>query len=138
MLRVEPASSSSRFRPSSPAIRRTRRSRTLDCVHARWRPPSPAFPCTPPDIPQRYRQMSPPTQVKNGLRSVHVDRDVLGLEVLLDALETALAADARPLPAAEWRSGVRDHALVEADHAGLESLDHADCALEIAREHVGD
>src|SRR6185312_1549351 len=49
--------------------------------------------------------------------SVHVDRDVLGLEVLLDALETALASDARPFPATERGSRVGDHALVEADHA---------------------
>ena len=35
-------------------------------------------------------------------------------------------------------AGVRDHALVEADHPGLEPLDHAQRALEVARVDVGD
>src|SRR5205823_1503094 len=68
--------------------------------------------------------------------SVHIDGHVLGFQVLLYSLEAALAPDARPLHTAEWRSGVRDHALVEADHAAFEPLDHADRALEVAREHV--
>src|SRR5690349_23443475 len=62
MERVEPARSSSSFRPSSPRTRRTSRRRTLDCVQARCRPPSTALPCSAPSIPQIYRQGAPPTQ----------------------------------------------------------------------------
>ena len=51
-----------------------------------------------------------------------LDRRVLRLEVLLDALVAALAAEARLLDAAERRRRVRDDALVQADHAGLERL----------------
>ena len=50
----------------------------------------------------------------------------------------ALAAEAGGLDAAERRGGVGDHALVEADHAGLEALDDAERALEVARVDVGD
>src|SRR5688572_2805963 len=50
---------------------------------------------------------------------------VLRLQVLVDALGAALAAETRHLPAAEGRSGVRHHPHVEAHHAGLEPLDHA-------------
>src|SRR5262249_10801396 len=54
-----------------------------------------------------------------------VDGDVLGLEVLLDALVAALATEAGLLDAAERCAGVGHHPLVESDHAGLESLDDA-------------
>ena len=42
------------------------------------------------------------------------------------------------LDAAERRRRVGDDALVEADHAGLQALDHAQGALDIARVDVGD
>src|SRR3954447_24750055 len=44
---------------------------------------------------------------------LEVDRDVLGLEELLDAPVAALAAEAGLLDAPERRADVRDHALVE-------------------------
>src|SRR5919198_5669875 len=66
------------------------------------------------------------------------NRDVLDLEVLLDPLEAALAADAGLLDAPERSAGVRHHALVEPDHAALEALDHAQTALQVARVDVGD
>src|SRR4051794_23309982 len=49
------------------------------------------------------------------------DCDVLRLEVLVDPLAPALAAEARGLDAAEGGGGVGDDALVEADHAGLQA-----------------
>src|SRR6185312_9366741 len=56
----------------------------------------------------------------------------------LDALAPALAAEARLLDAAEGGAGAGDHALVEADHPGLEALDDAERALDVARVDVGD
>src|SRR4051812_46350367 len=54
--------------------------------------------------------------------SVHVRRDVLDLEVLVDPLGAALAAEAGGLDAAERRGGVGHEPLVEAYHAGVELL----------------
>ena len=54
--------------------------------------------------------------------SGRADADVPGLEVLLDAFPAALAAEAGVLDAAERRGRVGDHALVDADHAGVELL----------------
>src|SRR4051794_22689713 len=65
-----------------------------------------------------------------------VHRDVLRLEVLVHPLRAALAAEAGLLDAAKRRARVRDHALVEADHPGLELLDDAERAIDVAREHV--
>src|SRR6185295_9209274 len=67
-----------------------------------------------------------------------VDRDVLRLQVLVDPLVAALAADAGLLDAAERRAGVGDHALIEADHPGLQALADAERPLEVAGEDVGD
>src|SRR4051812_25102618 len=64
--------------------------------------------------------------------------DVLRLEELLEALVAALASDAALLHAAEGGARVRDHALVQADHSGLEALAHADRSLDVAGEDVGD
>ena len=47
-------------------------------------------------------------------------------------LGAALAAEAGLLDAAERRARVGDHALVEADHAGLELLDDAERAVDVA------
>src|SRR5919199_2025456 len=74
---------------------------------------------------------------KTGGLCGEVDRDVLGLQVLFDAFVTALAAEARLLYPAKRCGSVRDHTLVEADHARLEPLDHAERALEIIRVDVG-
>src|SRR4051812_24931919 len=68
----------------------------------------------------------------------HRHRDVLDLQVLVDALLAALAAEAGSLHAAERRRGVGHHALVEPDHAGLQLLAHAEGALDVARVDVGD
>src|SRR5215217_2812177 len=62
--------------------------------------------------------------------------DVLDAQVLVDALRPALAAEAGRLHAAERRGRVGDDALVEADHAGLELLDDAERALDVARVDV--
>src|SRR3712207_6658494 len=67
-----------------------------------------------------------------------VDRDVLRLEVLFEALVTALSTETRLLDPAEGRGGVGDHALVQADHACLETLDHAERAPQVVRVDVGD
>src|SRR3954449_935127 len=66
-----------------------------------------------------------------------VHGDVLGLEVLVEALGAALAAEARLLDAAERRPRVGDHALVEADHAGLQRLDDLERAVDVLGEDVG-
>src|SRR6266540_698700 len=65
---------------------------------------------------------SSPTPPASSADALEVDRHVLRLEVLLDALVAALAAEARLLDAAERGRRVGDHALVEADHPGLEAL----------------
>src|SRR3954469_8816530 len=81
-----------------------------------------------------------PGAVAKGARRLcsDVQRDVLRLEVLLQPLGPALAPVARLLDAAERRAGVGDHALVEADHAGVELLDHAERAVDVLRVDVGD
>ena len=65
--------------------------------------------------------------------SSEVYGNVLGLKVLLDVL----ASEARALDPAEGRRGVRDHALVQVHHARLESLNHPQHPLYIARVDVG-
>src|SRR3954469_18008237 len=86
------------------------------------------------------RALARPAAQPAGRRLASVDRrrDVLGLEVLLDALAAALAPDAGLLDPAERRRGVGDHPLVEAHHAGLQPLDDAEGALEVGRVDVGD
>src|ERR1700732_3263536 len=59
--------------------------------------------------------------------------DVLGLQVLADALKAALAAETGLLDAAERRRGVGHDALVEADHARFDALAHPERAAQIAR-----
>src|SRR3954471_13579706 len=71
-------------------------------------------------------------------RASEIDRHVLRLEELLDAPVAAFATEARLLHASERRADVGDHALVQADHPGLEPLAHAKRALDVAREHVRD
>src|SRR5438132_10003344 len=67
-----------------------------------------------------------------------IHRHVLRLEVLPDALEAALAPEARLLDAAERSGGVGDDPLVEPHHPRLERLAHAERALQVARVDVGD
>src|SRR5215212_3283448 len=69
--------------------------------------------------------------------SLEVDGYVLRLQVLLDALYTSFAAEARVLDAAEGGGGVGDHALVEADHARFDALADAQGTLEITGVDVG-
>src|SRR3954447_24362598 len=87
-----------------------------------------------------HLNVPPPGEVAKGARRLcsDVQRDVLRLEVLLQPLGPALAAVAGLLDAAERRPGVGDHALVEADHAGVELLDHAERAVDVLRVDVGD
>ena len=62
-----------------------------------------------------------------------LDRDVLGLEKLHDAVMRALAADAGLLHAAERRRRIGDEAAVQADHAEIELFGEGQSALQIAR-----
>src|SRR5690606_28400892 len=57
--------------------------------------------------------------------------DGLDLEKLVDAREAPLAAEPGLLDTAERRRRVGDHALVEADHPGLQRLAHPDPAREV-------
>src|SRR5438132_489649 len=68
---------------------------------------------------------------------VHVDGDVLGLQVLVDALVAAFATDTRVLDAPERGPGVGYEPLVETDHSRLQRLAHADATLEVVRVDVG-
>src|ERR687891_257359 len=114
-------------RASKKKLRTPRRASALGCA----RHPAPT---TAPSHPVRSGG------TKSGpflLTRLQVHGHVLRLEELLEALLAALAADARLLDAAERRPCVRHHALVQADHAGLEALADADRALDVAREHVG-
>src|SRR4029079_16568155 len=77
---------------------------------------------------------------RSGLRSGSdadvPDRDVLDVEVLVDALRAALAAVARLLDAAERRRGRGDDAVVGADDPVLELLGHAQQARVVLRVEV--
>src|SRR5687768_15078916 len=66
------------------------------------------------------------------------DRDVLGLEELVDPEAAALAAHAGVLDPAEGCSRVGDDALVEADHPGLEALADAERTVQVTGEDIGD
>src|SRR6476660_10143980 len=57
-------------------------------------------------------------------------RDVFDVEILVDALEAAFAAEAGFLDTAERRRRVGDHAAVDADHPRLDSFGHAQRAVE--------
>src|SRR5215212_5471665 len=93
--------------------------------------------CARGELPRRAS--GPSSEVVATIRvALERHRDVLDVQVLVDALGTALAAEAGGLDAAERRRRVGDHALVEADHAGLELLDHPERALDVARVDVGD
>src|SRR5260370_24289234 len=68
----------------------------------------------------------------SAMRALHVHRDVLRLEVLADALEAALAAEARLLDTAEGRGGVRDDSLGEPDHPPFDGLADRERAAQVA------
>src|ERR1700690_4090961 len=72
------------------------------------------------------------------VRLLQAHRDVLGLQVLADSLEAALATEARLLDPSERSGGVRDDALVETDHPRLQALADAERALQVTRVDVGD
>src|SRR5215217_3499808 len=69
--------------------------------------------------------------------ALEVDCHVFGLQVLFDAFRAAFAAEAGVLDTAEGGGGVGDHALVEAYHAGLETLADAQGPLKVAGVDVG-
>src|SRR5687768_10083181 len=71
-------------------------------------------------------------------RPLRGDADVLRLQVLLDALRAALAAEAGVLHAAERGRRVRHDALVQADHAGLQALGHRERPGDVAGVEVRD
>src|SRR2546421_448367 len=64
------------------------------------------------------------------------DGQVLGRQVLGDALFAALTAEAGVLHTAEGSGGVGDEPLVEADHSGLEPLPHPQGAAEVVGVQV--
>src|SRR5690606_8364906 len=84
---------------------------------------------------RRARRDLPPEPRREPLPQA--ERDVLDLEVLLDAPVTALAADAGLLHAAERRLRGGGHAVVDAHDAVLERLGHAERARHVVREQVG-
>ena len=95
---------------------------------SRWRAPWPRARARPAATRVARTSRGP---ASSGLAS-HRHRDVLGLQVLVDALGAALAAEAGRLTPPNGAAGVGDDALVEADHAGLEPLADAERALEVA------
>jgi hypothetical protein len=68
---------------------------------------------------------------------LQIDGHVFRLQILLDTLYPSFAAEAGVFDAAEGGRGVGDHALVEADHAGLDALADAQGALQVAGVDVG-
>src|SRR5256885_7906526 len=64
------------------------------------------------------------------------DGQVLGRQVLGDALFAALPAETGVLHTAEGSGGVGDEPLVEADHSGLEPLPHPQGAAEVVGVEV--
>src|SRR6266498_3299491 len=60
------------------------------------------------------------------------DADIFGVEVILDALMSALLAEARFLDAAEWRFRRGDEAFIDADHTVFQPFHDPEGATEIA------
>src|SRR4051794_38321520 len=73
--------------------------------------------------------MSPSRAVP--VRSSPIDRDVLRLHELHEALMRAFAAKTGLLGAAEWRRRVGDEAAVEADHAEVELFGDPHAAAQV-------
>src|SRR5438270_12117313 len=67
---------------------------------------------------------------------LQVDRDVLHGQVLVDSLVAALTTESRFLHPTERRGRIAHQALVESEHADLESLRHPPRALQVAGEHI--
>src|SRR5688572_30324922 len=83
---------------------------------------------TSKDVPLRRRE---PYTKTRPLRNP-AEAEVLDLEVLLDAVLGPLAAETALLHAAERRHLGRDEAGVDAHHAALEPLGHAEHARHVA------
>src|SRR5271165_2015693 len=66
-----------------------------------------------------------------------VDGDVLGLGILQQPLVRALAAKARLLNSAERGRRVGDDTAIDAHHASLERLRHAQSPAQVTAVHVG-
>src|SRR6476659_1004938 len=70
-------------------------------------------------------------------RFVEVDVDLLGLEVILEAVRSELAAEAGLLVTAPRRLIVCRVVGVEPRNAGADRLQHADAAEDVLRPHRG-
>src|SRR5688572_29633789 len=95
--------------------------------------------------PQRSMQASgqlfaaAPAVARGFLLVQITEAEVLDLDVVVDAVVRTFAPDARLFDAAERHLGHRDQAGVDADHAVLERLGHAEdpadvAAVEVARQ----
>src|SRR5699024_6095647 len=85
------------------------------------------------------RKTPPPIRIhRRHPRGSGRDADILRLEVLLDPLEAALAAEAGVLDPAEGGRRVGHDALVDPDHPELEGLAHPQGAGAVLGEGIGD
>src|SRR5690606_25905296 len=83
----------------------------------------------------RMRSVSPPPRSSSSwttLQTQSADADIFVVEIVFDALMSALAAEARFLDAAKRRFRRGDQPFVDADHAVFQPLHHAERAAEIA------
>src|SRR5688572_12136341 len=64
------------------------------------------------------------------------DQQVLDLEIFLDPVLGAFAAQPRLFDAAKWRDLGREDSAVDADHAGLHRFGHAEHAADVATVEV--
>src|ERR1700719_3961243 len=85
--------------------------------------------------PLLRRTSGAPDPVSSAVDAAHAQ--VLDLEVVLDAVFRALAADAAFLHAAERRDLGRDHPLVDADDAVSEGLGDPPDAADVAAVDIG-
>src|SRR5512132_496125 len=102
--------------------------------------PARSAPSRAPHLPWRVLNASEvwcARATRSACAGSEVHGDVLDLQVLGDALGAALAAEAGLLDPAEGGGRVRDHPLVEADHARLQALHDPEGPLEVAGVDVG-
>src|SRR5260370_10539743 len=90
---------------------------------------------TPPRIRPRFAEpRAKPVGLESATEATH--HYVLELDVLVEPVLRAFAAEARLLHAAERRDFGRDDAFVDADHPAFQRLRHAPRAAEIAGVEV--
>src|SRR5436190_2100172 len=87
------------------------------------------------DVAASGRQAISAPVTKTGLLHA-ADQQVLDLEVFLDSVPGAFAAQTRLFHAAEWRDFGREDSAVDADHAGLHRFRDAENAADIAAVEV--